>query len=65
MAKTVFDVLEEKVGEHLSRQKNALHGGTATDFANYREMCGVIRGLNLALMEITDLSRNYEDIEDD
>jgi len=65
MAKTVFDVLEEKVGEHLTRQKNALNGGTATDFANYREMCGVIRGLNLALMEIADLSRNYEDIEDD
>jgi len=65
MAKTVFDVLEEKVGEHLARQKNALNAGVASDFANYKEMCGVIRGLNLALMEIADLSRNYEDTEDD
>ena len=65
MAKTVFDVLEEKVGEHLARQKTALHLGTAKDFANYREMCGVVRGLNLALMEIADLSRNYEEIEDE
>lgn len=64
MAKTVFDVLEEKVGEHLTRQKNALNGGVATDFANYKEMCGVIRGLSLAIMEISDLSRNYEDPDD-
>jgi len=65
VAKTVFDVLNEKVTEHLTRQKNALHLGNAKDFANYREMCGVVRGLNLALMEIADLSRNYEEIEDE
>lgn len=64
MAKTVFDALEEKVEEHRTRQENALKGGVATDYANYKEMCGVIRGLNLALMEIADLSRNYEDPDD-
>ena len=61
MAKTVFDVLNEKLTEHQRSSEDFLQSGGAKDFAEYREVCGVIRGLNAALREISDLSRNYMD----
>jgi hypothetical protein len=42
-----------------------LKSGGAKDFAEYREVCGVIRGLNAALREVGDLSRNYMEDNDD
>lgn len=65
MAKTVFDVLNEKLTEHQRSSEDFLQSGGAKDFAEYREVCGVIRGLNAALREISDLSRNYMDDNDD
>ena len=44
---------------------DALASGRAVDFAAYREQCGLIRGLDLALREIIDLSRNYMDDDDE
>ena len=65
MAKTVFDVLTEKLAELQQSQEEFLAGGGATDFAQYKESCGVIRGLTAARREIEDLSRNYMEDEDD
>ena len=65
MAKTVFDVLNEKLTEHQSSSEDFLKSGGAKDFAEYREVCGVIRGLNAALREVNDLSRNYMEDDDD
>jgi len=65
MAKTVFDVLNEKISELKGSSKEFLNSGGAKDFAEYKEVCGVIRGLDAALREINDLSRNYMEDEDD
>ncbi len=65
MAKTVFDVLNEKLTELKASSEDFLKSGGAKDFAEYREVCGVIRGLNAALREVSDLSRNYMDDNDD
>ena len=65
MAKTVFDVLNEKLTELKASSEDFLKSGGAKDFAEYREVCGVIRGLNAALREVSDLSRNYMEDEDD
>jgi len=65
MAKTVFDVLNEKITELKSSSEEFLNSGAAKDFAGYREVCGVIRGLDAALREINDLSRNYMDDNND
>jgi hypothetical protein len=65
MAKTVFDVLNEKLTELQGSSEDFLKSGGAKDFAEYREVCGVIRGLNAALREINDLSRNYMEDNDD
>jgi len=65
MAPTVFDVLDKKLAELQQSQEEFLAGGGATDFAQYTESCGVIRGLTAARREIEDLSRNYTDDIDD
>ena len=65
MASTVFDVLDKKLAELQQSQEEFLAGGGATDFAQYKESCGVIRGLAAARREIEDLSRNYTDDIDD
>jgi len=65
MAKTVFDVLDEKLAELQQSQEEFLVEAGANTFAQYRESCGVIRGLAAARREIADLSRNYMEDEDD
>ena len=65
MAKTVFDVLTDKLTDHKRSSEEFIHSGAAKDFAEYREVCGVLRGLDTALREINDLSRNYMEDEDD
>jgi hypothetical protein len=64
VAKTVFDVLIEKVRHEVESANESLIGG-AKDFAEYKELCGFIRGLQVAEREINDLSRNYMEGEDD
>ena len=65
MAKTVFVVLKEKLTEQKRSSEEFIQSGAAKDFAEYREVCGVLRGLDTALREINDLSRNYMEDEDD
>jgi hypothetical protein len=65
VATTVFDVLNEKITELKRSSEDFLQTGGAKDFAEYREVCGAIRGLDAALREIGDLSRNYMDDDDD
>jgi hypothetical protein len=65
LSTTVFDVLNQKLTELKGSSEEFLKSGGAKDFAEYREVCGVIRGLNAALREVGDLSRNYMDDNDD
>jgi hypothetical protein len=65
MAKTVFQVLEEKLDELQKQQEEWMNGGSAQNYAEYKESCGVIRGLAAARREIQDLSRNYMEDDDD
>jgi len=65
MAKTVFDVLQDKITVEMQAATDHLTSGAANDFARYRDLCGFIRGLEVALREIEDLSRNYMEDEDD
>ena len=65
MAQTVFDVLDKKLADMQSQQEEFLFSGGAKDFSEYRESCGVIRGLTVTRREIQDLARNYMDADDD
>lgn len=65
MAKTVFDVLNDKLQEHRKSHVDFLASGGATDFSVYQHQCGLIRGLDLALREIQDLAQHILDDDDD
>ena len=65
MAKTVFDVLEEKLAAAQRASEESLTEGAAKSFDEYRHTCGVIRGLATARREIADLAKNYREFEDD
>ncbi len=65
MAKTVFDVLIDKFEEHIKSHTDFIASGMAAEFAAYKEQCGVIRGLNLALRDVQDLAQNFMDESDD
>jgi hypothetical protein len=65
MAKTVFDVLNEKITAHRNAVADSLVSGASKDYAEYRELCGLIRGLETAQREVQDLAQNYMDDNDD
>lgn len=65
MANTVFDVLMKQIEGSTSSAQEFLENGSATDYANYREVVGLIRGLQTSLSYVKDLSRNYMDDDDD
>mgnify|MGYP000105891549 FL=1 len=65
MPKTVFDVLTDKIDEQISSAHIFVAGGVPQDYASYREVVGLIRGLESAKLIIEDLSRNFMDNDDD
>ena len=66
MAKTVFDVLKDQVEEQRSSAVDFLSQGGPKDYAEYRELCGVVRGLDATLSYMEDLLRSHmEDLSDD
>lgn len=65
MANTVFDVLTKQIEDATSSAQEFLENGSATDYAGYREVVGLIRGLQTSLSYVKDLSRNYMDDDND
>ena len=63
MAKTVFDVLKDRIDGDISSAQSFLTAGSSKDYAHYREVVGLIRGLEASKSYVEDLSRNY--MEDD
>jgi hypothetical protein len=64
MTKTVFEVLDAKFKEQQQVQENHLISGGVKDFAEYRDVCGAIRGLAIARREVADLAKHVQDIEE-
>ena len=65
MAKTVFDVLDEKLADAQRNQEEFISSGGAKTFDGYREACGVIRGLAQARRELQDLAKHYRETDND
>ena len=65
MDNQILELLNKKIEEHVRSHSEALVGGRSQDFAAYRELCGVIRGLQTAQREIADLVRKLKDDNDD
>ena len=65
MAKTVFDVLANKIEVEIASAQNFLEAGSAKDYANYREIVGLIRGLKSSVQHIQDLAKQQLEGDDD
>ena len=65
MATTAFSVVLKDIEEHRESIARALIDGTARDYADYKSMCGEIRGLSVAHAFINDLVRKMEQDEDE
>jgi len=65
MAKTVLDVLNDRINEDKTSALEFIGAGGAKDFAQYKEATGFIRGLETCLNYVNDLSRNQMEDDDD
>lgn len=53
----VLEHLNSKLEERIKSLMESMAGGGVADFPAYRELCGNIRGLQTAQMELGDLVR--------
>lgn len=53
-----------EIDKFRSGQKDFLVGGGSKDFAEYRHLCGVIRGLTFAETIVNDLVQRMEKLDD-
>lgn len=60
--KTVLDVLREDLDEAIKARKEALALGAVNDYADYRQLVGVITGLTSALDRLKDLQKYDEEM---
>ena len=65
MDNQILELLNKKIEELVRSHSEALVSGKSADFSAYRELCGVIRGLQTAQREIGDLVRKLKDDNDD
>jgi hypothetical protein len=63
MDSRVLEVLSSQLEEQVTALKDHLAIGQATDYAQYRELCGKLHGLLLAQRITSDLQRNLEQEE--
>jgi hypothetical protein len=61
----IFEILNKRIEDQVKSHSEALVSGQSKDYAQYRELCGVIRGLQTAQREIGDLVRKLKDDNDD
>jgi hypothetical protein len=61
----IFEVLNQKINERVIDLSRTLSEGVAKDHADYRGMCGVIKGLQTAQYELNDLLRKIKDDDDE
>ena len=65
MERKVLEHLHSKIEEQSVSLVESLADGVPKDYAAYKELCGVIRGLLTAQREINDLVRKLKDYDND
>jgi hypothetical protein len=61
----IFEILNQRIAERVMDLSRALSDGASKDYADYKEMCGVIKGLQTAQYELNDLLRKIKDDDDE
>ena len=57
---SVFQALRDKLRADMNNFTDDLANGQCTSFEQYKELCGVIRGLAYAERHLSDLAENVE-----
>jgi len=60
----ILEILTSKLEDYIGQYQSVLNDGAANDYAQYKDLCGAIRGLKMAQMEIKELGKNMRDSED-
>jgi len=61
----ILSILNTKLEEQRRELVNVVSDGGAKSYDHYKELCGTIRGLQIAQLEIGDLVRKIKDNDDD
>jgi len=61
---TVLDVLKAQITENVTNSETHLSNGAVKDYAEYREVVGIVRGSKAIINLINDLQRNLENDDD-
>lgn len=64
MDNQILEYLTKKYEDEIKVLQESLGSGAAKDYAEYQNLCGVIRGLLTAQREINDLLRKVKDYDD-
>lgn len=65
MVEKYLELLNSKLEEEKQRYTEQIIDGKCSDFAVYRELSGVIRGLATAQLEVHDLLRKLKEANED
>jgi hypothetical protein len=68
MDNQILELLNKKIEEQVKSHSEALIEGKSKDYADYRELCGKINGLQTAQREIAELQQRLkadDDFHDD
>jgi hypothetical protein len=60
----VFDALVQQADEKITQLKDYLAEGRATNYEEYKSLCGEIRGLLIARGYTLDLKQNLENSDE-
>ena len=61
----LLDILNGKLQEQVQQVVDVVSAGGAKSHEHYKELCGTIRGLQTAQMELADLVRKTKEYDDD
>ena len=56
----ILEIIKHQINEKQAQGSHAMSEGAAKDYAEYRGMCGEIRGLSIAEGYILDLANQME-----
>lgn len=65
MAKTLFEVMTDKLDEEIDVVTGWLSDGKAKSYEHYREMVGTVNGLHVARTMVTDLEQRHREDDDE
>lgn len=65
MDRKALNYVNSKLEDRRKELLEFLGEGGAKDYAHYKEVCGVIRGLQTAQSELGDLVRKIKEFEDE